>query len=214
MCNEGYYCWKEACSESIANRDGKSEETKKKKQRTSKAMTKKTREELSKSLQLIEPKTIMEEKKRNVEEHIQNGQLCNFVDALFEKEEPMLEIVRHHRDSFISLYGKCKALKNSCMEFQCHWHAHCSAFLLEEKYTLADINLQESDNGYTSIVARRNLWIEFCKEHNTPVPISNPVMILISSRTYFFLLEQKSLLAMLMVMMFTIILVVQLSLPC
>ena len=137
----------------FANGDGKSEETRKKKQRTLKAMTKKTCEELCKSLQCIEPKTIIEEMKRDVEEHIQDGQLCNFVDALFEKEEPVLEIARHHRDSFISLYGECKALKNLCMEFQRHWHAHCSAFLLEEKYTLADINLQESDNGYTSIVA-------------------------------------------------------------
>ena len=172
--------------------DGESKGNKKKRC-ISKAMSKKMREDLSKSLQCLEPKMLVEEMKRDVEEHFGDGHLCGFLEALFENKEPMLEIARHHRDSFVMLYGECKALKNSCMEFQRHWHAHCSAFLLEEKYTLADINLKESDNGYTSIVARRNLWIEFCKEHNTPVPESNPVMIMISSRAYFYLLDQVAL---------------------
>ena len=82
---------------------------------------------------------------------------------------------------------KCKALKNSQMEFQRQWHIHCSAFLLEERYTLADINLDVSDS---SLAAIRNIWLKYCKDHETPVPTSNPVMMTISARTYFYLLDQ------------------------
>ena len=91
--------------------------------------------------------------KLDVVEHFREGSLGEFVRELFENNKPIFEIARHHRDSFVSLYDECKKLKNSCMEFQRHWHAHCRAFLLEEKYTLDDISLKESDTGYTRVLA-------------------------------------------------------------
>ena len=112
---------------------------------------------------------------------------------MFENDEPMLEIAQHHRKTFVTLYVECELLKNSCMEFQWHWHAHCSAlttFLLEEKYKLADINLKESDSGNSSLAAVRSIWLEVCKDHETPVPSSNPIMMMISSRAYFYLHDQ------------------------
>lgn len=167
----------------------KNEESKKKRC-TSKAMCKKDRTGLMKSLQCLDPKILVNEMQRDVLEHFADGNLGKFASELFENDEPMLEIARHHRETFVTLYGKCKLLKNSCMEFQRYWHAHCSAFLLEEKYKLADINLKESDSSDSSLAAIRSVWMEFCKDHATPVPTSNPIMMTISSRAYFYLLDQ------------------------
>ena len=76
------------------------------------------------------------------------------------------------------------------MEFQRRWHAHCSAFLLEEKYKLADFNLKEYNSGNSFLAADRSIWLAFCKDHETPVPSSNPSMMTISSRAYFYLQDQ------------------------
>ena len=167
----------------------KNEESKKKRC-TSKAMCKKDRTGLMESLQCLHPKILVKEMQRDVAEHFSDCNLSKFANELFENDEPMLEIARHHREAFVTLYGECKLLKNLCMEFQRHWHAHCSAFLLEEKYKLADINLKESDCGNSSLAAVRSIWLEFCKDHETPVPSSNPIMMTISSRAYFYLQDQ------------------------
>ena len=143
-----------------------------------------------KSLQCIDSKILVDEMQRDVLEPFTDGNLGKFARELFENDEPMLEIARHHRETFVTLYGKCKLLKNSCMEFQRLWHAHCSAFLLEEKYKLADIDLKECDGDDSSLTAIRSSWLKFCKEHRTPVPASNPIMMTISSRAYFYLLNQ------------------------
>ena len=76
------------------------------------------------------------------------------------------------------------------MRFQLQWHCHRSAFLLEEKFTLATINLDES--VHASLVAARNVWLEFCEKHNYPVLETNPVMMTISSRAYSHLLSHVS----------------------
>jgi len=68
------------------------------------------------------------------------------------------------------------------------WHKWHSAFLLEEKYTVAEINITEN----ASLSAFRNTWIEFCKLCNAPIPESNPVMIEISSRLFTYLLNHVS----------------------
>jgi len=54
---------------------------------------------------------------------------------------------------------------------------------------LAAINLNENDFGYSEIVTIRNIWLEFCKKCNTPVPTSNLVMLAVSSRLNRFLLD-------------------------
>lgn len=97
---------------------------------------------------------------------------------------------RQHHDSFALLYSECKQQKNSFMQFQLQWHYHCSAFLLEEKFTLVAINLEES--AHASLVATRKIWLEFCKKCNSPVPEPNPIMMAISSRAYGYLLDQVS----------------------
>ena len=142
------------------------------------------------SLQCLHPIILVKEMQRDVAEHFSDCNLSNFANELFENNEPMLEIARHHREAFVTLYGECKLLKNLCMEFQWHWHAYCSAFLLEEKYKLADINLKESDCGNSSLAAVRSIWLEFSKDHETPVPSSNTIMMTISSRAYFYLQDQ------------------------
>ena len=100
-----------------------------------KAMSKLTCMDVSKSLLSLEPRNIVERIKCDVGECLGGGNLCQFVEKLFENVEPMFEIARHHLYSFVLLYGKCKTLRNLSMEFQRHWHVHCSTFLLEEKYT-------------------------------------------------------------------------------
>ena len=90
----------------------------KKKRCTSKAMSKKERSGLAKFFQCLDPKILVSEMQRDVLEHFSDCNLAKFASELFENDEPMLEIARYHRDSFVNLYGKCKPLKNSCMEFQ------------------------------------------------------------------------------------------------
>ena len=159
----------------------------KKKRRLSK---KKNSTELLEALRILDPKLLVEEIRSDVVEYFTSEDLRTFIGKLFEEDEPMLKIAKLHRDSFAMLYSECKQPKNSFMEFQLRWHSYCSALLLEEKYTLEEINLKEADNGYYSLVAVRRIWLEFCKKHNTAVPTSNPVMIAISSGVYHYLLDQ------------------------
>ena len=79
-----------------------------------------------------------------------------FIDELFKEEEPMMKITRQYRDSFALLYSECKQQTKSFMQFLLQWHYHCSAFLLEEKFTLAAINLEES--AHASLVATRKIY--------------------------------------------------------
>jgi len=153
-------------------------------------MTKKDRSDLMKFLHCLDAKILVEEMQRDIMEHFADGKLNKFASELLENDKFMLEIATHHREAFVCLYGKCKMLKNPRMEFQRQWHIHCSAFLLEERYTLAEINLDTSDSQNASLAAIRNIWMEYCKNHETPVPTSNPVMITISARAYFYLLDQ------------------------
>ena len=166
--------------------------TTKKKRCSDKTMPKKTRAVLVKSVNSIEPSLLVDEVRHNIEEQFSDGKLNGFVETLLKGDEPMLEIAKHHRDSFVSLYDECKPTKSCFMQFQLRWHSWCSAFLLEEKYTLEAINLKENDNGYSSLVSIRNTWLEFCKSCNTPVPTSNPVMIAVSSSLYAYLLNHVS----------------------
>ena len=72
-----------------------------------------------KFLQCLDPKILVNkdyEMQRDVLEHFADGILGKFVSKLFENDEAMLEIAWHHRETFVTLYGKCKLLKNLCME--------------------------------------------------------------------------------------------------
>ena len=174
--------------------DGKTapDNASKKKRRVDKVLPKKNRTELVKIMKAVAPLSLVEEMRSDIEEQFKGSGLEEFTRRLFENHEPMLQIVTHHRDTFAVLYEKYKPMKNSFMQFQLDWYARCSAFLLEEQYTLAAINISENDAGFSEIVTIRNSWLEFCKACNTPVPTSNPIMLAVSSRLYRFLLDQVS----------------------
>jgi len=158
------------------------------KRKCCKTMTRNDHTNLVKSIKCIEPKLLVDEVQNNIEERFTDCKLTAIVDKLLKDNGPMLEIVRCHRDYFADIHDKCKQMKNSCMQFQLEWHERCSAFLLEEKYTVAEINITEN----ASLSAIRNTWIEFCKFCNAPVLESNPVMIEISSQLSAYLLNHVS----------------------
>lgn len=172
--------------------DQRTDNASKKKRRVDKVMPKKDRTELISTVKAIAPSILFEEIRSDIEEQFQDSGLKGFVTSLFENDELMLQIVRHHRDTFAVLYEKCKPMKNSFMQFQLDWYTWCSAFLLEEQYTLAAINISENDAGYSEIVTIRNTWLEFCRASSTPVPTSNPIMLAVSKRLYRFLLDHVS----------------------
>jgi len=105
-------------------------------------MSKKNRTNLIKSVRVIDPSLLVAEVRSSVEEEFTDSALDNFIRVFFEKDELMLQIVSHHRDSFAALYEKCKPMKNSCMQFQLDWYTWCSAFLLEEQHTLGATELK------------------------------------------------------------------------
>ena len=70
------------------------------------------------------------------------------------------------------------------MEFQ--WHCYA-----QEIYKPGNIDLEESDTGNSLLVAIRSVWLEFCSDYKTPIPTSNPIMMMtISSRVCFYLQDQ------------------------
>jgi len=162
----------------------------KRRKATSKVIPKKKRQDLVKHLKAIELSTLRIEMHTAVKEQFGDSQFKEFLDELFKEDEPMLEITSQHRNSFAVLYGECKQQKNAFMQFQLQYQYHCSAFILEEKHTLAAIKLNEA--SHPALVAARKTWLEFCKKCNLPVPESNPIMIAMSSRAYSYLLNQVS----------------------
>jgi len=103
----------------------------------------------------------------------------------------MVEIATQHHKSFAVLYGECKQQKNSFMQFQLQYQYHCSAFILEEKYTIAALNLDEADHAM--LVTAKKSWLECCKKCDLPVPENNSIMITMTFRIYSYLLGQVSL---------------------
>lgn len=83
-------------------------------------------------------------------------------------------------------------MKNSSMQFHLDWYTWCFAFIFEEQYTLAVINLSEGDPGHFQLTILRNTWSEFCKESNTPVPTSNAIMLAVSSKSHRLFLNQAA----------------------
>ena len=110
-----------------------------------------------------------------------------FANSLSETEQPLKSLVHHHHQCFCAIYRSSKKQQDSFLYFQLSWHKHCSAFLLSEEYSLADISFQElSDLPVNDL---RKQWLDYSKTNGVPVPHSKPVMIEISSTIYSFLLE-------------------------
>ena len=91
-------------------------------------------------------------------------------DKLLESE-PIKGIILFHQKCFGELYTECKKGSDPFKKFQFRWHHYCSALLLAGSYQLSAIKLEESSN-YLVNEARKS-WLDFCEEHNVPVPESN-----------------------------------------
>ena len=90
----------------------KKKEESKKKHCKSKAMCKSDHTGLMKSLQCLNLKILVNEMQHDVVEHFADGNLGKFASELFKNDEPMLEIARHHRKIFVTLYmGSVSYLK-------------------------------------------------------------------------------------------------------
>jgi len=107
--------------------------------------------------------------------------------VFLENVELLDEIIAFHRYYFATLYIGCKKGPDPFMRFQFQWHDHCSSLLLSEQHSLSEIGLEELPSA--SIQATRSKWLSFCETSNVPVPDSNPVIILVPSSIYAFLLE-------------------------
>jgi len=88
---------------------------------------------------------------------------------------------------FEELHLDCKKEKISQIRFKMMWTSYCSAFLLEEQYSLNAIDLIEEN--HPELVRLRQAWLDFCKEHKTPLPASIPVMMALSTAIYNSLIE-------------------------
>ena len=95
----------------------------------------------------------------------------------------LTDIVEYHCNLFVELYGQRN--KVSFAQFQIDWQKYCSAFLLEDGLSLQAIGI-EKDHSVSEFCQVR---VKFCAANNTPVPISNRVVITISSGVYTALLQ-------------------------
>ena len=145
---------------------------------------------MGKELGKIEPSILVEEVKGILTSQFSDNKfLEKFVAVLCMNDQPLLDIVTHHCDDFARLYVDCN---KSSVQFQLDWYAHCSAFLLGEDLTLAAIGFNESDGRFSSLVSTRKTWIQFCRDNLTTISDCKPVMIVLSSAVYNYLLKQVS----------------------
>ena len=80
-----------------------------------------------------------------VHEQCFDGSLATLANELCEAKELLKEMVEYHRDMFTQLHSDCKK-ENSQIRFKMMWASYCSAFLLEEQYSLSSIDLVEDSH--------------------------------------------------------------------
>lgn len=108
-----------------------------------KVMSKKARTTLQNSIRAIDTTVLASEVVTALKEQCCDSSLATFANKLCEANELLKDLVDYHRDVFATLHADCKKEKNPQIRFQMKWCSHCSAFLLEEKYALSTINLEE-----------------------------------------------------------------------
>ena len=96
----------------------------------------------------------------------------SFISDVCELKQLLTDLVEYLHNTFAMLHSECKEEKNSPMQFQLRWYSYCSAFLLEEKYTLGTINLELTNCKQV---------LEFCRERLVFVQERNSVMTTLSS---------------------------------
>lgn len=151
------------------------EEPKPKKKRQTKTMNKTTRQTLQASIRAMDTSALEREVVTAIHEQYFDGSLETFVNDLCQAKELLQEMIVYHREIFAQLHSDCKKEKNSQIRFKMMWATYCSAFLLEEQYTLNAINLAE--DSHPELVQLRQAWPDFSKEHKAPVPANRPVMM-------------------------------------
>jgi len=171
-------------SKEVAEASAEAEQPKKKRQK--KVMNKKARETLQGSLNCIDTSLLVLEAVARIREEFDLSS-THLIDEFCSSKQLLQDLAGFHRDTFVELHVKCKKEKNSQLQFQLKWLSYCSAFLLEEQYSLSAINLEESTHSV--LVELRQNWIDFCKKHSTTVAACKPVMMSFSSALYNSLLE-------------------------
>ena len=151
----------------VTNKVSEVEQPKKKRQR--KVMNKKTRETLQDSLKSIDSIVLVHEVMGRLREEFESDSthLTSLANTFCDEKLLFQELVEFHRDTFVTLHIQCKKEKNSQLQFQRKWLLHCSVFLLEEQYSLAAINLEET--AHPVLAELRQKWLGFCKEHGVTV---------------------------------------------
>ena len=163
------------------------------KKRQRKVMTKRIRDELQTSLESIDSDVLVLEVVVRVREQLiadSDGRCTDLVNKLCEAKQLLTELAEFHRDTFVALHIECKKQKNSQLKFQLRWYTYCSAFLLEEQYSLSDIHL--NDNDHPVLTELRRKWLDFCKDHCTSIAANKPIMMAFSTALYNTLLEHVS----------------------
>ena len=132
-------------------------------------MDKKTWKTLQSLLQSIDTSVLVLKAVARVKEDITDSdtRLISLVNGLCDATQLLRELAEFHRDTCMALHVECKKEKNSQLQFQLRWYSYCSAFLLEERYSLAAINLEEV--AHPVLTKLRQKWLDFCKEHYTSV---------------------------------------------
>jgi len=154
------------------------EEPQPKKKRQMKVTNKKARKTLQDSIRSVDAATLVNDL---LTEEFCEGHLAAFVSEL---KELLIGLVVYLRNTFAMLHFK---EKNSQMLFQLKWYSHCSAFLLDEKYTMDAINLEEAQ--HPKLASLRQQWLDFCREQAISTSERNSVMTTLSSAVYNSLLE-------------------------
>ena len=168
---------------------GDRDEASKPKKKTVSQKSKKTdqREALARSLEAIHRVVLVDEAASELKLRFSEQSLGNLAESLCSNGELMEDLVEYHRSSFVRLYSENGKKKDPFLAFQFDWHRSCSTLLLEEKYELAELSLDKT--SCTKVSSIRSKWLEFCKSAGFPVPISNPLMIKLSSTVYNSLIE-------------------------
>ena len=150
--------------------------------KTNKKLKKDDRESIARSLQELNLVVLTDEVTSQLK--VQHGErsLIKLVDLLCVNEVLFKELLECHRSMFIHLYLETGKKKDAFLNFQIKWNNHCSVMLLEEKYRITEIDLDPQLS--TSLEFVRTKWLDFCKYSGFPVPVSNPVMIILSSSIY------------------------------
>jgi len=121
------------------------------KKRKSKIMNKPEQNELMASLDSLDFSALKTEVCIKFKEHFFAGKLKEIISKLCDAEHPLKDIIVSHHQCFIGLYKECQKSPESFLHFQFKWQQYCSAFLLNCKYAISEIGLNDSADYQISV---------------------------------------------------------------